>query len=189
MKQETVLGDIRVLDLTDDSGAYTGQLLAELGADVIKVEPPSGDPSRGIGPFVDDLPSPERSLHFFASNRSKRSITLNLDTIDGREILKRLAKSADVLVESFYPGHMAEIGLGYEVLKEISPGLIMTSIAGFGQTGPYKDFNAPDIVGVAMGGLDVPRWLPRRPTLPHLWLSGPLYGLPPCCRWHCHRSV
>lgn len=153
MLQETLLGDIRVLDLADDVGAYTSQLLAELGADVIKVEPPGGDPSRGMGPFVHDIPGPERSLHFFALNRSKRGITLNLDTADGRALLKRLVEGADVLVESFPPGHMAKMGLGYDVLKEINQGLIFCSVSGFGQSGPFRDFKAPDIVVVAMGGL------------------------------------
>ena len=152
-EQETLLGDIRVLDLADQKGVYCTKHLADLGADVIRIEPPGGDPMRAIGPFYHDEPDPEKSLYWFHFNTSKRGITLNLDNADGREIFKRLVKTADVVVETFPPGHMDEIGLGYSVLKELNPGLILTSITPFGQTGPYRHFKASDMVAQALGGL------------------------------------
>jgi len=150
---ETLLGDIRVLDLADQKGVYCAKLLADLGADTIKIEPPGGDPMRRIGPFFHDEPEAEKSLYWFQFNTSKRSITLNLQSADGCEILKRLAKTADVIVETFPPGHLDEIGLGYSVLQELSPRLVLTSITPFGQTGPHRDFKSSDLIAQAMGGL------------------------------------
>ena len=164
-EQETLLGDIRVLDLADQKGVYCTKLLADLGADTIRIEPPGGDPMRRIGPFFHDEPDPAKSLYWFQFNTSKRGITLNLETAAGREILKRLAKTADVIVETFPPGCLDEMGLGYSVLSEINPGLIMTSITPFGQTGPYRDFEASDIVAQAMGGLMYLAGFPEDP--PH----------------------
>lgn len=106
------LEGVRVLDLAGPIGVYCGKLLADLGADVIKVEPPGGDPMRALGPFYHDDPHPEKSLFFFAFNTSKRSITLNIETIDGKEIFKRLVQSADILLESFAPGSLETLGLG-----------------------------------------------------------------------------
>lgn len=150
---ETLLGDIRVLDLTGEAGVYCTKLLADLGADVLRIEPPGGHPMRRLGPFVHDEPNPEKSLYWFHFNTSKRGITLELENADGREIFKQLVKTADVLVETFPPGYLEKIGLGYSSLKELNPGLIQTSITPFGQTGPYRDFLGPDIVAQAMGGL------------------------------------
>jgi len=150
---ETALGDIRVLDLAGPIGLYCTKLLADLGADVIKIERPGGDPARSIGPFFHGEPHPEKSLYWFQFNTNKRSITLNLETADGREILKRLVKSADIMIETSPPGYLDEIGLGPPVLREINPRVILTSITPFGQTGPYRSYKASDIVGVAMGGL------------------------------------
>ncbi len=151
--QETLLGDIRVLDLSDEKGVYCAKLLADLGADVLRVEPPSGHPMRSIGPFVHDKPDPEKSLYWFHFNTSKRGITLNLENADGRELFKRLVKTADVMVETYAPGYLEEIGLGYALLKDLNPKLILTSITPFGQTGPYRDFKGSDMVAQAMGGL------------------------------------
>ncbi len=151
--KDAALGSIRVLDLADEKGLYCTKLLADLGADVIKVERPGGDPTRNIGPFYHDKPHPEKSLYFFNLNTNKRGITLNLDTPDGRDILKRLVKTADVMVETFPPGYLDEKALGYPALRAINPAFILTSIAPFGQTGPYKDYKASDMVGAAMGGI------------------------------------
>jgi len=164
-EQETLLGDIRVLDLADEKGVYCTKLLADLGADVIKIEKPGGDPMRHIGPFFHDEPDPEKSLYWFQFNTSKRSITLNIETADGRELFKRLASTADVVVETFPPGYLDEIGLGYSVLRELNPGLILTSITPFGQTGPYRDFAGSDLVAQAMGGLMYLAGFPEDP--PH----------------------
>ena len=107
---ETMLGPFRVLDLTDDKGFYCGKVLGDLGADVIKIEPPGGDPARSIGPFYKDISEPEKSLYWWAYNTSKRGITLNIETADGQEIFKRLVKTADVILESLAPGYMDKLG-------------------------------------------------------------------------------
>lgn len=157
------LSPYRVLDLTNGKGYFCGKILADLGADVIKIEPPEGDPGRNIGPFYHDLPGKEKSLYFFAYNTNKRSITLNIETRDGQEIFKRLAKTADFVIESFDPGTVDKIGLGYSVLKGVNPRVIMVSITPFGQDGPYKDWKASDIVAIAMGGLSHITGSPDRP--------------------------
>jgi crotonobetainyl-CoA:carnitine CoA-transferase CaiB-like acyl-CoA transferase len=164
-EQETLLGDIRVLDLADQKGVYCTKLLADLGADVIKIEKPGGDPMRRIGPFFHDEPDPEKSLYWFQFNTSKRGITLDLDNADGREIFNRLVKTADVVVETFPPGYLDEMGLGYSVLKELNPRLILSSITPFGQTGPYLDFKSSDLIAQAMGGLMYLAGFPEDP--PH----------------------
>ncbi len=153
-KQETksLLAPYRVLDLTDEKGLLCGKLLGDMGADVIKIERPGGDPARNIGPFYQDEIDPEKSLFWFAFNLNKRGITLNIETDDGREILKRLVKTADFLIESFPPGYLDGLGLGYTSLEAINPRIIMVSITPFGQTGPYAHYKASDIVAMAMGG-------------------------------------
>jgi crotonobetainyl-CoA:carnitine CoA-transferase CaiB-like acyl-CoA transferase len=143
----------RVLDLTGAIGWTCGKLLADLGADVIKIEPPGGDPDRRWGPFYGDIPHPERSLAWAAHNTNKRGITLNCDSADGQALLRALARHADVLVESFAPGFLAARGLGYRQLSVLNPRLIWTAITPFGQDGPYAQYRATDLVGVAMGGL------------------------------------
>ena len=150
---ERALDDIRVLDLTGPMGVYCGKLLADLGGDVIKVERPGGDPMRSRGPFYHDEAHPEKSLYFFHYNTSKRGVTLNMEGLDGREMFKRLVAGADVVLETYPPGYMERLGLGYTELKAINPGLIMTSITPFGQTGPYRDYKSSDLVGAAMGSL------------------------------------
>ena len=151
-QKESALSGYRVLELADTKGVYCGKLLADLGADVIKIEPPQGDPTRNLPPFVDDVPHLEKSLYFLYRNTNKRGITLNLEVPDGKDIFKKLVKTADVLVETSPPGHMASLGLDYGVLRELKPDLIMASITGFGQTGPRKDWKSSDIVHFAMCG-------------------------------------
>ena len=152
-KKKELLEGCRVLDLSNELGFLCGKILGDLGADVIKVEPPGGDPSRNIGPFYKDIPQPEKSLYWFAYNNNKRGITLNIETRDGRDILKRLMLSADILIESFAPGHMDTLGLGYSVLSQTTnEKIIMTSITPFGQEGPYKNYKASDIGIMAMSG-------------------------------------
>jgi len=147
-----MLSPYRVLDLTDERGFYCGKVLADIGADVIKIEKPGGDVARNIGPFYHDTPHPEKSLYWFAYNTSKRGITLDIETVDGQEIFKRLVKTADIVVESFVPGQLDAIGLGYQHCSEINPGIILTSITPYGQDGPYKDFKGYDLQAQAMGG-------------------------------------
>ena len=147
------LDQYRVLDLTDEKGYLCGKILADLGADVIKIEEPNGDRGRRIGPFYHDTPDGERSLYWFAYNTGKKSITLNLRTVDGRKILGRLVSKADFLVESFPPGYLDELHLDYASLRQRNPCIIMASITPFGQTGPYRDFKESDIVMMALGGI------------------------------------
>jgi crotonobetainyl-CoA:carnitine CoA-transferase CaiB-like acyl-CoA transferase len=148
-----MLKGYRVLDLTDEKGSVCGKILGDLGADVIKVEQPGGDPARRIGPFFHNTPDPEKSLHWYSFNSSKRGITLNLHDPEGREIFKRLSDKADIIIESFAPGYLDKLGLDYAALSISNPGLIMTSITPFGQTGPYKDRKASDLAILAMSGL------------------------------------
>jgi len=159
---EPALSGIRVLDLSDGKGAYGTRILADLGADVIKVEPPDGDPMRSIPPFVGDLPGHERSLYWLYRNVNKRSITLNLDSKEGKEIFKRLIKPTDVVVETFEPGYMKQLGLDYEALCEVNPRVIMASITDFGQTGPYSHYKGSDIVDFAMSGAMIVNGTPDR---------------------------
>ena len=142
---EALLTPFRVLDLTDEKGFLCGRVLGDFGADVIKIEPPGGDPGRAVGPFYHDIPDPEKSLYWLAYNCNKRGITLNIEVAEGQAIFKKLVKSADFIIESCKPGYMAELGLGYEDLRQINPGVIMTSITSFGQSGPWKDRKGSDI--------------------------------------------
>lgn len=147
------LDGLRVLDLTSRMGGYCGLLLANLGADVVLVEPPSGDVMRRQAPFKNDTPHDDGSLSFAAYHTNKRGITLDLDSDAGRQTLCELARHADVLVEDKPTGFLDKIGLGYAALKAINPALVVTSITGFGQSGPYRGFKTSSIVGFAMGGL------------------------------------
>ena len=149
---EGLLSPYRVLDLTDERGFLCGKLLGDLGADVLKIEKPGGDPARSTGPFYKNIPDPEKSLFWWAFNANKRGVTLDMETTDGREIFTRLVKSADFVIESFDPGHMESLGFGYSALSRINPGIIMTSITGFGQTGPYSHYKAAEITLWSLAG-------------------------------------
>ena len=151
--EPSALSDIRVLDLSGEMGLYCGKLLADLGADVIKIEPPGGDSARRVGPFYHDETDSAKSLSYFYLNTSKRGITLSLDHADGRELFRRLARAADVIVETFPPGHLESLGLGYQGLCQLRADVILTSITGFGQRGPHSHYKAPDIVNMAMSGV------------------------------------
>ncbi len=147
------LTGLRVIDLTQGAaGPYCTKLLAAYGATVIKVERPrTGDVMRHCGPFVDDLPGPDRSLSFLHLNVNKRGVTLNVASATGRELLLKLVKGADVVVESFRPGTLDRLDLGYDVLRSMKPALVVTSISNFGQTGPNRDLPASEIVLYGMG--------------------------------------
>jgi crotonobetainyl-CoA:carnitine CoA-transferase CaiB-like acyl-CoA transferase len=141
-----------VLDLTTERGLLCGQLLGDLGADVVKVEPPGGSPARSIGPFYNDTPHPDRSLYWWAYNRNKRGITLDIEREEGRELLRRLVERTDFLIESFNPGYLAERGLGFADLSRINPALIYVSITPFGQDGPKASYADSDLIILAAGG-------------------------------------
>ena len=152
--QEHALSDLIVLDLTEYfAGPYCTAFFAGLGANVIKIEPVGrGDGARRIGPFFGDDPHPEKSGTFLYLNMGKKSITLDVESLTGKSIFLELLKQADVLIEDFPPGTMSALGLGYESLERINPSLVMTSISSYGQTGPYRDYKATEIVTMATSG-------------------------------------
>lgn len=149
----TLLEGLRVLDLSTSMGAFCGKLLADFGMDVIKVEPPGGDDLRNEPPFARGQQHREGSLRFAYFNSGKRGITLDLDQAAGRKILLDLVERADVVIDSHEPGYLDALGIGYGDLIERRPKLVLVSISGFGQDGPYRDYLAPDLVTNAMGGL------------------------------------
>ena len=149
------LEGINVLDLTHHvAGPYCAKLMADFGAKVTKIERPgSGDPARAMPPFAGDDPHPDKSLPFLYLNTNKRSATLDLKTDAGRDLLHRMAESADIVVENFRPRSLPAMGITYESLSGDNPALVMVSISNFGQTGPYRDYDATDIVAYALGGI------------------------------------
>ena len=148
---EGVLSGVKVLDLSEDiAGSFCARLLGDYGADVLKIEPPGGARLRRMGPFYQDDPHPEKSLFFLLLNLNKKGATLNLETSTGQGILKRLVQQVDVVVESYRPGHLASLRLGYDDLADENPGLTMTSITPFGQDGPYSQYQGEEIVEYAM---------------------------------------
>jgi len=174
------LSGIKVLDLSGCiSGPYCTRMFAGFGAEVIKIEEPGGgDRARRLGPFLDDKPGEERSGLFLYLNSNKKSISLNLKCNTGLNIFKNLVKQADIVVENFNPGEMAEMGLGYEILEEINPGLVMTSISDFGQTGPYRDFKSNHLIAWMMSGMRYNDGAPgERPVQMGGWLSHYIAGL------------
>ncbi len=147
------LDGVRVLELAGAEGEYCGKLLADFGAEVIKVEPPGGSPSRDEPPFAEDRPGPDRSLPFLYFNANKKSVTADLDTETGRERVRRLARTADAVVESATPGTLPAMGLGYADLRALNPGLVYASVTAFGQVGPYSRYRWSGLTAFAMGGL------------------------------------
>lgn len=164
-KTEGMLSPYRALDLANETGYLCGKLLGDLGADVIKIERPGGDQGRNLGPFYHDEADPEKSLFWFAYNNNKRGITLDIETADGREIFKKLVKGADWVIETFPPGYLDRLGLGYKELEKLNPGVILVSITPFGQSGPWRDYKAPDIVSWALGGTMYTWGDPDRPPV------------------------
>ena len=148
----TLLTPYRVLDLTGPLGFLTGKIFGDLGADVIKIEPPGGDPSRRQPPFLGNGNGCRQSLYWLAYNTNKRGITLNLENDKGRELFYRLAVESDFILESFPPGARAEPAFGYDDLSRQNPGLILVSISPFGREGPYKDLQGSDLEIMALSG-------------------------------------
>ena len=150
------LAGLRVLELAHPAGQYCGKMFAELGADVILIEPPQGAAARARGPFIGDRPGDDggvsRSLVFSYFNTSKRGITLDLDDAEGQALFRRLAASADLVIECAQPGLMEGRGCGYAALSASRPSLVMASITAFGQSGPYAHYAAEDLIGLATGG-------------------------------------
>ncbi len=176
----SLLPGYRVLDISTSAGAFCGKLLRDLGMEVIKVEPPGGDPLRSEPPFANGHAHREGSLRFAYLNAGKRSITLDLSRAAGRSIFLDLAERSDVVLESYKPGALGELNLGYDVLLERKPRLILVSLTGFGQSGPYAAYASPDIVGAALGGLlyisGDPKLTPCMPPETQSYYYGSIYA-------------
>lgn len=147
------LGHLRVLDLTGALGQMCARILGDLGADVILVEPPEGSPARTQPPFAGDVPGPDRSLPFLNANRNKRSVALDLTNERDLARVRALAQRSDILIEDSMPGTLAALGLGYETLGPLAPGLVYVSITPFGQSGPHRDYKGGDLIAEATGGV------------------------------------
>ena len=148
------LDDLKVLDLSQGlAGPMCAKILADFGADVIKVEPPGGDVARTMAPHFGNEPHPEKSLIFLLANLNKRGVRLNLDDPNGRDLLRQMARTSDIIVESFEPGYLASLDLDYAALSRDNPGLIVISITPFGQTGPYSAYQSEEIVTYALSGI------------------------------------
>ncbi|MEX1195682.1 MAG: CoA transferase [Dehalococcoidia bacterium] len=151
---DSALAGVRVIDLAQGiAGPYCARLLGDLGAEVIKVEPPSGDLTRQLGPFPGDIPDPDKSGLFIHLNGNKKSITLDITTESGREVLLKLLANADVLIESETPGRMSELGIGYEQIATDFPNVVYCSVTPFGQTGPYAKYQGNSLTCMALSGL------------------------------------
>ena len=131
-----LLCGFRALDLTDEKGFICGQILANLGVDIIKVEKPGGDRARNIPPFYHDIQKPENSLYWLAFNTDKKSVTLDIEKDKGRDLFRKLADKADFVLESFPPGYLGALNLDYDALSQVNQKIIVTSITHFGQQGP-----------------------------------------------------
>ena len=166
-KNHQVLADIRVLDLSQEvAGPFCAKLLAGLGAEVIKVEPPDrGDLSRSVGPSLGGDGQPQQSALFLYLNTSKKGVTLDLENPSNLETMRRLVQDSDILIESFPPGYLDRLDLGYSSLSGLNPGLIYTSVTPFGQWGPYRDYKGSDLVAQAIGALMCTIGLPDREPL------------------------
>lgn len=148
------LDGIKVVELaTMVSGPYCGKLLADMGADVIKVEPAEGDPSRQCGPFPKSGPHPERSALFLYSNTSKRGVTLNLDRAEGLDTFKRLLRWADVLIDNHPSQYLESLGLSWDTMRQLNPALVYTSITPYGRTGPRAGTKGDELTIIHAGGL------------------------------------
>jgi len=196
------LSHIKVLDLSRVlAGPWAAQNLADLGAQVIKVERPGkGDDSRAFAPpYLKDTKgeATKESAYYCAANRGKKSITINLSTERGQQLVRELAKDVDVIVENYKVGDLARYGLGYEDIKAINPGIIYCSVTGFGQTGPYKDRPGYDFMAQGMGGLmsitgereDLPGGGPQRVGVPIIDMSTGMYASVAICAAIAHRAV
>jgi crotonobetainyl-CoA:carnitine CoA-transferase CaiB-like acyl-CoA transferase len=147
------LDGLRIVEFCDEAGSYCGRLLADLGAEVIKVEPPGGGRERHTPPFYRDADNPDTSIAFWVHNTSKKSVTLDLDTEEGQRLARELIFASDAVIEDFPVGYLSERGLGYADFEGKHLSLVYTSITGFGQEGPHAGYAYSDIVGQAMGGI------------------------------------
>ena len=175
-----MLPGIRILDLADEKASFCSKILADLGATVIKVEQPGGDAARHRGPFLENNSHPEESLSFLYNNINKLGITLNIEHRLGREIFLKLTEISEVIVETFHPGYLEGLQLGFDVLSKVNPRLILVSVTGFGQSGPRSNFKACDSVASAYGGqmytAGLPSKSPLKPYGDQSYHAASLYG-------------
>ena len=192
------LHGLRVLELCDEKGQFVGKLMGDLGAEVIKIEPPGGERCREVGPFLNDIPHRDNSLSFWHYNTSKRGITLNVLHPAGAALFRRLTKNAAVVIESFPPGTMYKHGLSYGALSNDNPGLVMCSVSPFGQSGPWRDYITCDLLHMAAGGemascgydeTDVPGNPPIAPGGGNAWHMGAHFAYMGIMAALVHRSV
>lgn len=163
-----ILDDLKVLDLSQGlAGPICAKILADFGADVVKVEPLAGDAARRMAPFFGEDPHPEKSLVYLLANLNKRGVKVNFDVAEGRDLVRQMALKADIIVESYNPGYLASLGLDYATLSRDNPRLIVISITPFGQTGPYKDYKNEEIVTYALSGIMSISGLAEREPLKH----------------------
>ena len=151
----SVLDDVRIIEIGGALGGWCGKLLADMGASVIKIEPPEGDETRGYPPFRNDAPDKNGSLYFWHYNTSKQSVTLDVESETGIDLFLRLAKNADVVIDSNPPQYLDSLGLGYERVSQVAPGIVFAAISPFGQNAPYWDRASTDLTALAFGG---PAW-------------------------------
>jgi benzylsuccinate CoA-transferase BbsE subunit len=170
---KSALPPYRVLDLSEGGCMLGGKMLGDLGADVIQIEPPGGSQSR-IAPFYKDIPDPEKSLFWFAYCGNKRGITLDLTSVPGRYLFKKLVKTTDVIIESYPAGYMDSLKLGYNDLCKIKPDIVMASITPYGQNGPKARRKGSDLTEWASGGYMNTCGEPDRAPV---WMSFPQSGL------------
>ncbi|WP_218833770.1 CaiB/BaiF CoA transferase family protein [Rhodococcus sp. ACPA4] len=178
------LGGVRVLEVGDELGEYCGKVLAGLGADVVRIEPPEGTATRSYGPFYHDEPHRDRSLHFWHYNLGKRSAVMDLDTPEGQADFHALAATADVIIDSRPRGYLSERNSGWETLATLNPRLIYARISPFGDTGPWADFEASDLIHLALGGVmmncgydpDPTGFYDTPPVAPQMWQSYHIAG-------------
>jgi crotonobetainyl-CoA:carnitine CoA-transferase CaiB-like acyl-CoA transferase len=171
------LQSIRVIECGNMvSAPYAAKLMADLGAEVIKVESPAGDASRRRGPYPGNVPHPEKSGTFLYLNTNKLGVTLNLEVAKGQEILHRLVKEADLVIHNYHPTRMAEVGMDYDILRQINPRVVMTSISPFGQTGPNRNLHAQELTMWSAGGIVYLGGVSGRPDMPPLKTFGQQAG-------------
>ncbi len=184
MSEGSFLNGVRVIELADERGEYCGKVLSGLGADVVKVEPLGGEKTRSYGPFYGDVPHPDRSLHFWHYNFGKRSVVLDLDSRAGARQFLALAGTADIVVDTRARGYLDQRGVGYDAICERNPSLICARISAFGDDGPWADYQASDLIHLALGGVmmncgydpDPSGFYETPPIAPQMWQSYHIAG-------------
>ncbi|WP_027716131.1 CaiB/BaiF CoA-transferase family protein [Desulfuromonas sp. TF] len=152
MEQDKSLSNLKILDFTGEVGPYASKLYANLGAEVIHIEPINGDTLRHVGPFYKNKPGSNSSLQYIYYNSGKRGMVLDLKKEKGKEVFIEMCKSANILFESFIPGYLEDLGLSFDYLSSVNPGLVQTSITPFGHLGPYRNYPGSDLTCSALGG-------------------------------------